>query len=576
MYPRTYANYTLLERLAVGGMSEVDLACRTVDDSQYVRFVVIKRIRAEKTGDESFIRMFKDEARITSALRHTNIAQVYDFGRVDDEYYLALEYVPGINLREIINLENQRYKVIPPSVAMRILCDVLDALFYAHTRCDDLGRAMEIVHRDANPRNIMLSTNGETKLIDFGVARATDRLERTQTNHFKGKVAYMAPEQLQGTQIDGRADVFAVGLTLFELVSGRAAFKGMDPMQIMYKLLNGKMPKFQSDPSYAPIASPLEAIFKRATAQHPDERFSNCEEMRQAIIRIAKGAFTVANESEMLAYLDTLDPNLKSSLHEKIRSYSNSGTHLLPKSLSTIPRVLNDDASVTLEMAENIKAPSKRPLLVAGALGTATLASIGLMGLLLIGVAIVLVVWTPWQKSETPPVLNDMQEGLERTKADPIDDGKPTAIVNEDVKPTAPTEKKSEPKTNRTNATKSFEKAKVPDPKVLEMERTPVEPKSAPIAVTPAVDPGTETDAKPAEKAKIEKPPTLDDAVTGMLQVTSDPKGQIISINGTKTKYTTPAKITWPIGTIRVQVQGIDGEKVVNLEKDQRLLVRFP
>ena len=216
-----------------------------MDDSGYVRFLAVKRIRAEKIADESFIRMFQDEARITSALRHTHIAQVYDFGKVENEYYLALEFVPGLNLRDMINFEADRGKVIPPKVAFRILIDVLDALQYAHSRCDDFGEPMHIVHRDANPRNIMVSTTGETKLIDFGVARATDRLERTRTNHFKGKVAYMAPEQVQGKEIDHRADIFAMGLTLFELACGRGAFRGLDQMQIMYRLVQDRMPTIE-------------------------------------------------------------------------------------------------------------------------------------------------------------------------------------------------------------------------------------------------------------------------------------------------------------------------------------------
>ena len=205
-YPRPYGTYLLLERLGAGGMSEVDLARRAVGEGSFVRFIVIKRIRGSNQIDEQYVRMFQDEARINAELSHENIAQVYDFGREGDEYYMAMEYVPGLDLRAVQIALAKKGKLLPVRIALTVLVGVLRALQYAHTRVDQLGRPMNIVHRDVNPRNVMLSINGEVKLIDFGVAKAADRLEKTEGNTMKGKFAYMAPEQIQGDgQIDGRA-----------------------------------------------------------------------------------------------------------------------------------------------------------------------------------------------------------------------------------------------------------------------------------------------------------------------------------------------------------------------------------
>ena len=207
--PRQYGDYLLLEPLGRGGMSEVDLARRSVDRAGFVRFVVIKRILRRNTEDEAFVRMFMDEARINAELQHENIAQVYDFGERHGEWYLAMEYVPGIDLRRLqkaVSEQQEGGALLPPRVTLRILHDVLAALQYAHNRVDTFGRPMRIVHRDVNPRNIMISVRGEVKLIDFGVAKAENRHDQTTGKTIKGKFAYMAPELLDGLGVGEARD----------------------------------------------------------------------------------------------------------------------------------------------------------------------------------------------------------------------------------------------------------------------------------------------------------------------------------------------------------------------------------
>ena len=321
MHPWRYGNYVILDRLGVGGMSEVDLARQVIEEASFLRFVVIKRIKASRADDPTFVRMFMDEARITAELHHANIAQVYDFGRIDDEYYLALEYVSGLDVRQLINAARDHGESVPLDITLRIIADVLDGLGYAHTKVDTLGRSMDIVHRDVNPRNIMVSTRGEVKLIDFGVAKATGRLERTSPDHVKGKFAYMAPEQLSADGIDHRADLFAVGLTLHELVTGYGPFHGLNQVQIMHRLMNEAIPALGalqglSDPGA------LRAVHARALRHDPDRRYPTAAEFRRDIVRVAGQVGGLASRKRVAAYLDRVRPGLRDDLQQKLATFS--------------------------------------------------------------------------------------------------------------------------------------------------------------------------------------------------------------------------------------------------------------
>jgi serine/threonine protein kinase len=320
-YPRAYADYVLLERLGAGGMSEVDLARKVVDDPNYVRFSVIKRIKTDRVADESFVRMFKDEARITSELHHANIGTVYDFGKVGDEYYLALEYVPGIDCRHLINTLRERGQRVPLKVALKIVCDVLDALQYAHEKRDTFGRPMNIVHRDVNPRNIMISIRGEVKLIDFGVAKATDRLERTRTDHVKGKFSYMAPEQISGAHTDHRADLFAIGLTLHELLSGVSPFHGLNQIQILHRMVAGTAPDLPQVPEL-PDLTLLSQVQAKALTQAPSDRFQSASDYATALRRVAQSVGGLPTPAQLAAFLHAVDPILVARLQHKMETYA--------------------------------------------------------------------------------------------------------------------------------------------------------------------------------------------------------------------------------------------------------------
>ncbi|RME20477.1 MAG: serine/threonine protein kinase, partial [Deltaproteobacteria bacterium] len=330
-YPRTFGSYVLLDRLGEGGMSEVDLARRAVDDANFVRFVVIKRIHAQHQDDDGFVRMFHDEARINAELQHENIASVYDFGQEGNEFFLAMEYVPGCDLRRVQRRLAKARRPFPLPIVLRTCCDVLAALDYAHHRVDTYGRSMNIVHRDVNPRNIMLSVRGEVKLIDFGVAKADNRAEHTVGHSLKGKFAYMAPEQIEGGRdIDGRADIFALGIVLYELLMGCSPVAGLNEVQTMHRILSGQLPPVRSTPE-RPIPDDLIAVHARACATRPEDRFATAGEMRQALLDLAPQCGGVASNQELSDFLSEIDPDF-GQVSSRLRVLRDESTEELSRS----------------------------------------------------------------------------------------------------------------------------------------------------------------------------------------------------------------------------------------------------
>jgi len=377
-YPHSYGPYTLLERLGRGGMSDVDLARQGVASASYVRFVVIKRLRTEMTANPDYVRMFQDEARINAELQHANIAQVYAFGQTDGEYFLAMEYIAGSDLRDVQEAVLHAGQDIPTRIALRIMADVLSALSYAHSRVDTYGKPMHIVHRDVNPRNIMLSARGEVKLIDFGVAKAANRAEQTVRHTFKGKFAYMAPEQLQEEAVvDHRADLYAMGLVLHELIMGKSPFARLGDIQIMQRILTGRIPTLSAPPDL-PEPTALQAVHQRALKISPDERFQNADEMRLAVEAAARSMGGIAETEELIAFLRSVFPDSAALLQEKLEGWRTqpdaAPTHSAAPSEAPAPP---DDTTISILM-ESRKAA--RPILVGVGIGLLSITLAGIAG----------------------------------------------------------------------------------------------------------------------------------------------------------------------------------------------------
>jgi len=232
-----FGPYVLREKIAQGGMAEIYFGERR-GAHDFRREVCIKRIRPNLCGDPSFVEMFIDEARICSRLRHSNIVAIDDFGNTDGQLYICMEWVHGTDIGRLLKRFAAEGRLMPVDAALFVLSEVLRALEYAHGKLDH-GVALDIVHRDVTPHNILVSYAGEVKLSDFGIAKATSRLHQTQGDLVKGKLAYMAPEQATGKTLDGRTDLFALGICAFEILTGQRPFLGKD-REVILTMLRGE------------------------------------------------------------------------------------------------------------------------------------------------------------------------------------------------------------------------------------------------------------------------------------------------------------------------------------------------
>ena len=293
----------LLDRVASGGMAEVWRAKISGSDD-FQRIIAIKKILPHVAEDEDFISMFRDEAKITVQLQHANIGQVFDFNKVGDVYYIAMEYIPGKDLKTV--WKHQRKNVNQPldfGLACYIAQQMAEGLEYAHRKTDNFGNELVIVHRDVSPQNVLLSWDGEVKVIDFGIAKAAGKAGRTQAGVLKGKFGYMAPEQIRGVQLDGRADVFALGVVLYEMLCGQRAFEAKSDFALLEKVRKVQLlPPRQINPN---IPEELERILLKSLAKNRDERYPSASEFSQDLQRFLLMEGRPPTRYELAEYLKT-------------------------------------------------------------------------------------------------------------------------------------------------------------------------------------------------------------------------------------------------------------------------------
>lgn len=280
--PAAVGRYLLLERIGQGGMAEV-FAAVTFGAEGFRRHFVIKRMRPELASNAEAVDQFIDEANLGSNLVHPNIVSIFDFGKAGSGYYLAQEYVPGRDLGQVMRrLLQDRGQVLSAEVVLWIANQVLHALEYAHGKRDTEGHPLGIVHRDITPENVMVSEVGEVKLVDFGVVKADHgRVARTEQGQVKGSVAFMAPEQARGQDVDGRADLYSLGLVMFYCMTGRMLFDGATTYDVLLRAACGPMEKEQA--LIAQLPAPCDAIVARALAPLPADRYQSAAAFRAAL-----------------------------------------------------------------------------------------------------------------------------------------------------------------------------------------------------------------------------------------------------------------------------------------------------
>lgn len=310
-----FGRYSILGRLAQGGMAEVYLANQS-GPGGYRKNLVIKRVKPHLASDTDFVAMFVNEARLAAMLNHPNVVQIFDLGQEGEDWYLAMEYLDGRDMLQLGRACRQHKKAVPFDVTARILADACAALDHAHQLADANGNKLNLVHRDMSPENIMVTFSGQVKVLDFGIAKAADNSYRTQAGQIKGKLGYVAPEAIRGKELDGRADVFAVGATLYLFLVGRPAFPGNNPMEIFERTLKAPEPLRAINPR---VPEALEAICLRCL--HPDrnKRFQSAGEVRDAIEHYLQQKGRPITTGQLAQFMQILFPKDKDPLRAKVQ-----------------------------------------------------------------------------------------------------------------------------------------------------------------------------------------------------------------------------------------------------------------
>jgi eukaryotic-like serine/threonine-protein kinase len=281
--PIPYGRYLLHERIAIGGMAEVYLATRRDDPS--ARPYAVKRILPTLAEDGELLQMFLDEARLGVQLDHPGLVPIHELGRQGEGYYIAMEYVPGRDLRALLARTRGRGERVAPSLAAHVGWRVADALDHAHRKRDARGAPLQVVHRDVSPANVLLGFDGSVRIIDFGIAQAALR-PRGEAG-LRGKLAYMSPEMAAGAAVDRRSDVFALGIVLHELLTGARLFAGPSELAILERVRRAEVPPPSAANPEIPPA--LDAVVLRALAREPGERFAWASELRDALAPFTGG-----------------------------------------------------------------------------------------------------------------------------------------------------------------------------------------------------------------------------------------------------------------------------------------------
>jgi len=267
-FPQKFGSYILLRKIAMGGMAEI-FRGKTVGAEGFEKDLVIKRILPHYTEDEDFVKMFIDEASIAAKLQHSNIVQIFDFNVVDGCYYIAMEYVEGNDLKNLIDASNKQEKPLTPAQCVWIVMEISKGLHHAHIKSYK-GKPLNIVHRDISPQNAMISFNGEIKLMDFGIAKAASRSTKTVAGTVKGKCAYMSPEQARGKPLDGRSDLFGLAVVLWEMLTHKRLFLGNSDFVTLSNVLKQDAPAPSSiNPD---VPKELDEIVLKALAKDREER----------------------------------------------------------------------------------------------------------------------------------------------------------------------------------------------------------------------------------------------------------------------------------------------------------------
>ena len=278
--PQKFGRYYVYDKLAVGGMAEIFKA-RLCGAKDFQKTLVIKRLNVGKRNREYLTNLFIDEAHLCSRLNHTNIVNTFDFSSVEGRYFIAMEYVEGQDLKQLLVRMTKNRELVPIDLVLFIVHEICSGLHYLHNHKTTNGESMNVVHRDLSPANILISYNADIKVADFGIAKNEHRLYQSDPGIRKGKHEYMSPEQASCSHIDHRSDIFCVGIILYELLTGRRLFQSTTDAQALQKVQRCSIPKAST--IHPRIPPRIDQIVQTALQKNPALRFQSAEQFRKAI-----------------------------------------------------------------------------------------------------------------------------------------------------------------------------------------------------------------------------------------------------------------------------------------------------
>jgi serine/threonine-protein kinase len=487
--PLVIGRYALYDRIAAGGMATVFIG-RLVGPVGFARTVAIKRLHPQFASDPDFVSMFLDEARLAARIQHPNVVATLDVVATMGELFLVMDYVRGESVSALVRYAKRDNEKIPPRIAAAIVSGALQGLHAAHVATDEAGKPLGIVHRDVSPQNVLVGVDGTPRVLDFGVAKAANRLHTTRGGEIKGKISYMPPEQLEGLAVDRTADIYAMGLLLFEVVTGERMFLGVEEVSSLAKILRNEI----SLPSARDAAlGPWDAVVRKATAKDPKERYSTARAMALDVERV----FGVASSVEVADFVEHLAGKAIEERSRRVAeiesqsgAFRSSEQAALVKEINESGPTLADEITVEADVMDTAIERSQVSALsqavsVRGAAATRKrwpiFALVGAVAALALGVVVVVAT----KSSASSPVVAAAASSPKAPES-PAPEPAPSATASE------PTPSKPSAEEVAPTATSSARPAATTPP-------APPRPRAAPAA-------------KPGGKPNCERPTTVDSA----------------------------------------------------------------
>lgn len=306
LYPKSFGKYLLTKRIAVGGMAEVFKA-KLLGAKGFEKTLAVKRILPEYSNDEEFVSMFVDEARISSNLHHKNIVQVFEFGEVNHQYYLTMEFIDGCNLKNLFFRVLKQNKRLPRELIYFIILKTASALDYAHkVKMEGQVQALQLVHRDVSPQNILLSKMGDIKITDFGIAKAAIKLSQTQPGKIQGKYSYMSPEQALGKPLNHQSDIFSLGIVFYELLTAKKVYGSSETIKRYSEATKANIPRIGS--ILTDLPDQIDTLISRMTAKSVHDRPKDCTEIIDTLTEFLASTSDEALSSQLGDIVQELFP----------------------------------------------------------------------------------------------------------------------------------------------------------------------------------------------------------------------------------------------------------------------------